>query len=151
MIARPRDVTLSPLRHLVAGLVAFSAPGFAAGSDALQSTIAKLAQTGEVACQPSLPFFCSNLHVSCSGQTAIETFPFTLKAGVSHGTIDSVPDTEGLRAQYENGRVEWDEEGEYVILFPRSASGYVKLLADGTYSFRHYSRNLGVMSTGRCH
>lgn len=150
-MARLHNVTSSPLRHLVAGLVAFSAPGFAAGSDALQSTIAKLAQTGEVSCRPSLPFFCGNLHVSCSGQTALETFPFTLKAGVSHGTIDSAPDKEDLRAQYENGRVEWDKEGTYVILFPRLAGGYIKLLADGTYSFRHYSRDMGVMSIGRCH
>jgi len=150
-MAGPPNLTSSPLRHLVAGLVAFSSPGFAAGSDAPQSAIAKLAQTGEVACQPSLPFFCGNLHVSCSGQTSIETFPFTLKAGVSHGTIDAAPGTEGLRAQYENGRIEWDKEGTYVILFPRLAGGYIKLLVDGTYSFRHYSRDVGVMSIGRCH
>jgi hypothetical protein len=150
-MAGPHNVTSSPLRHLVAGLVAFSSPGFAAGSDAPQSTIAKLAQTGEVACQPSLPFFCSNMHVSCSGQTAIETFPFKLKASAHLGTIDSAPDTEGLRTQYQNGRVEWDKEGTYVVLFPRLAGGYIKLQADGTYSLRHYVRNIGVMSTGRCH
>ena len=151
MNARPHDVTSSPLHPLVAVLVAFGVPGFAAGGDALQSTLAKLAQTGEVSCRPSLPFFCSNMHVSCSGQTAIETFPFKLTASAHLGTIDSAPDTEGVRAQYQNGRVEWDKEGTYVILFPRLAGGYIKLLADGTYSFRHYSRNMGVMSVGRCH
>jgi hypothetical protein len=36
------------------------------------------------------------------------------------------------------------------MLLPRRASGYVKLLADGTYSFRHYSQHIGVMSIGRC-
>lgn len=151
MNARPHDVTSSPLHPLVAVLVAFGAPGFAAGSDALPSTVARLAQTGEVSCRPSLPYFCGNLHVSCSGQTAIETFPFRLKASADLGTIDFAPDTAGLRAQYENGRVEWDKEGTYVILFPRLAGGYIKLLADGTYSFRHYSRNMAVMSVGRCH
>jgi hypothetical protein len=136
--------------HLVVSLAMFSSPGLAAESNAPQSAIAKLAQTGEVSCQPSLPAFCGNVHVSCSGRTSIKTFPFKLRANDSHGTIESAPGTESLRMQYENGRVEWDNEGMYVILLPRVASGYIKLLSDGTYSFRHYSQHVGVMSIGRC-
>jgi hypothetical protein len=132
-------------------LAGFSSAGIAPGSDAPQSAILKLAQTGEVSCQPSLPFFCSNVHVSCSGQTSIETFPFKLRATLTQGTIESAHETEAFRMQYENGRVEWDRGGTYVILLPRLTNGYIKLLSDDTYSFRHYSQHGGVMSIGRCH
>lgn len=135
---------------LVVALAMFSSPACAAEGNATQSVVAKLAQTGEVSCHPTLPSFCANLHVSCSGQTSIQAFPFKLRANPSHGTIESAPGTESLRVQYENGRVVWDEDGAYVMLLPRLASGYIKLLADGTYSFRHYSQHIGVMSIGRC-
>ena len=90
------------------------------------------------------------MHVACSGQTPIKTFPFKLKAKACHGTIEAAPGAESPPIQYENGRVEWDSEGLYVMLFPREAGGYIKLLSDGTYSFRHYSRHVAAMSVGRC-
>jgi Protein of unknown function (DUF3617) len=126
--------------------------GACAGAEgsAPPSALAKLAQTGEAFCQPTQPAFCSNMHVSCSGQTSIKTFPFKLRANISHGTMESAREPEGLQIQYENARVEWDPEGTYVILFPHRASGYIKLLSDGTYSFRHYSQHNAVMSIGRC-
>jgi hypothetical protein len=90
------------------------------------------------------------MHVACSGQTSIKTFPFKLRANHSHGTIESAPEAEAPPMQYENARVEWDREGMYVVLLPRGASGYIKLLSDGTYSFRHYPQHIAVMSVGRC-
>ena len=128
-----------------------SLTGFAAANDAPQSAIAKLRQTGEVSCKPILPFFCANMHVSCAGQTAIETFAFKLRATRTHGSIDSAPETESLRRQFENGRVDWDSAGAYVVLHSSQMnSGYIKLNADGTYNFRFYPLNDGVMSLGRC-
>lgn len=135
---------------LAVSLAALSAPGFAAENHAPPSVVAKLGQGGEVSCHPSLPTFCGNMHVACSGSTSIKTFPFKLRANRSYGTIESAPEAERLRMRYENARVEWDEGGMYVILFPRVESGYIKLLSDGTYSFRHYSQDTGVMSVGRC-
>ena len=143
-------MTLWHALHLVVSLTLFSSPGFATESSVPRSAITKLAQTGEVSCQPTLPAFCSNMHVSCSGQTPINTFPFKLRANLSHGSIESEPEPEGLQLHYENGRVEWDREGMYVIVLPRLASGYIKMLSDGTYSFRHYSQHIGVMSIGHC-
>lgn len=128
----------------------FSSPACAAEGNATRSVVAKLAQTGEVSCHPALPSFCTNMHVSCSGQTSLKAFPFKLRANPSQGTIESAPGTESIRVQYEDGRVVWDKDGAYVMLLPRLASGYIKLLADGTYSFRHYSQHIGVMSIGRC-
>ena len=91
------------------------------------------------------------MHVSCAGQTAIETFAFKLRATRTHGSIDSAPETENLRRQFENGRVDWDSAGAYVVLHSSQMnSGYIKLNADGTYNFRFYPLNVGVMSLGRC-
>jgi hypothetical protein len=94
--------------------------------------------------------FCSNIHVSCSGPSSIKTFPFILRATRAHGAIESASDTAGIAEQYKNASVEWHSEDEYVILRPHQANGYIKMLADGTYSFRHYPEHVGIMSRGLC-
>lgn len=132
------------------GLVVLSACAGATEGDARRSAVAKLAASGEVSCQPTLAFFCANMHVSCAGLTSIATFPFKLRASGAAGTIESAPGTDSVRAPYENGRVEWDPAGAYVIVLPRTGGGYIKLLADGGYSFRHYARHDAAMSLGRC-
>lgn len=154
------------MHRLILGLTlsVFGATGFAQGGDAAQSAIAKLAQSGELACQPSLPVFCGNLHVSCSGPTSIKTFAFKLSAKGAVGSIEPVfavdadadavgADAEAgaaMKAQYQDGPVEWDSAGAYVILRPRQASGYILIAADGRYSFRHYVQGAGMMLIGRC-
>lgn len=135
---------------LVLSLAFAVSPGLAVGGDAPQSAIAKLAQAGKVSCQPSLPFFCGNIHVACSGATSIKTFPFKLRATFTDGSIESTSATGGIREQYASARVEWQSDGAYVILRPRLANGYIRLLSDGTYSFRHYVQHVGMMSRGHC-
>ena len=136
---------------LILSLASFAAPGFAAGSDAPQSATAKLTQAGEISCQPVFPVFCSNIHVACSGPSSMKTFPFKLRATTTAGSIESNSDTGGIREQYENARVEWESGGASVILRPRQASGYVKLLSDGTYVIRHYvAPHTATMSRGNC-
>jgi hypothetical protein len=97
-----------------------------------------------------MPVFCGNIHVSCSGPSSTQTFPFTLRATRTHGAIESASDTTGMTERYRNARIEWHGADEYVILRPHRANGYVKMLADGTYSFRHYSEHVGMMSRGLC-
>jgi hypothetical protein len=137
-------------RMLVASLALLGTAGSATESSAPPSAVAKLARTGEVACQPALPHFCRNLHVACAGQTSIKAFAFKLKALRSQGTIESAPDPENVLLQYENGRIDWDRDGAYAILHPPQGGGYIKLLADGSYSVRHYEPHGAVMSMGRC-
>jgi hypothetical protein len=139
---------MRPAHRVLLGLAVVAAP--AAGQPPFDA-VAKLRQAGAVSCQPSLPFFCGNLHVSCAGRTSLPTFAFTLRATPAHGAIEPGPEAESFRQQYEGARVDWDSEGQYVIVRPALASGYVKLLADGSYSFRHYAQHVGVMSLGRCH
>ena len=137
-------------RMLAVSLALFGAAGSATESSTPPSAVAQLARTGEVACVPTLPYFCSNLHVACAGRTSIQAFAFKLKATRTQGTIESAPDPENVLAQYEDGRIEWDRDGAYAILLPPQGSGYIKLLSDGSYSFRHYSPHGAVMSIGRC-
>lgn len=121
----------------------------AAGQTALDA-VAKLRQTGALSCEPALPFFCGNLHVSCSGRTSLPTFAFTLRATHAQGAIEPALEAEGFRQQYQGAGVDWDNQGQYVIVRPAQTSGYIKLLANGSYSFRHYLQHVGVMSLGRC-
>jgi hypothetical protein len=104
------------------------------------------AMTLAVDCAPALPYFCANIHVSCSGRTAMRTFAFRLHAQDSRGRIEA--EAHAIREQYEGARVDWSEDA--VILRPRRGAGYIRLLADGRYSFRHYAGDAGVMSYGHC-
>ena len=56
-----------------------------------------------------------------------------------------------MQKPYEYGSVDWGKEGTYVILRPQGREGYIKLLANGRYSFRHYLQEVGIMSHGHCH
>lgn len=90
------------------------------------------------------------MHVRCSGQTSVATFEFTLRATGNTGTVELVTAAAEFQQRYENADVEWDKDGGYVLLSPKAANGYVKLLADGKYVFRHYIQSTGVMSLGQC-
>ena len=124
--------------------------GFAAGGDVSRTATSLRAQAVAVDCEPALPFFCRNIHVACSGRTEVRTFPFRLRADSSRGWIESTSETFAMQKPYEDGSVDWGKEGTYVILRPQGREGYIKLLANGKYSFRHYVQEVGVMSHGRC-
>lgn len=120
--------------------------GAAAG--AADDVLHTLRLDGEVSCRPAEPFFCENVHVRCAGRTAVRTFPFGLRWAA--GALALVSEVQEFQQRYENADVEWDKDGTYVLLQPRGAPGYLKLLADGKYVFRHYLQGAGVMSLGRC-
>lgn len=122
----------------------------ASTSGAAQSPIAKLAGSGEVSCQPALPFFCGNIHVSCSGPSSLQAVAFKLRATADRGEIEPESDPAGLGELYRGGSVEWASDKSYVLLRPARANGYIKMLADGSYSFRHYAQDAATMSRGHC-
>lgn len=136
--------------RLIALSALSAAAGLAGASDAQPAAAALRARALAVHCRPALPFFCANIHVSCSGRTELRTFAFALKAQSDRGSVESAADTSGIQALYENARADWDPEAAYVILRPRGAGGDIKLLANGSYSFRHYAQDTGLMSHGRC-
>jgi hypothetical protein len=73
-----------------------------------------------------------------------------LRTTSSTGSPELVTTSEEFRQRYENANVEWDKDSGYVLLWPQAANGYVKLLSDGRYVFRHYIQGRGVMSLGQC-
>jgi hypothetical protein len=122
----------------------------AADGGATPSALDKLTRGGELACQPTMPYFCSNLHVACAGQTSLKTFAFTLKVIHAQSKIVSAPDPDNVLMLYDNGHVQVDRDGAYAILLPPQGSGYIRLQSDGSYSLRHYTLHGAVMSIGRC-
>ena len=112
--------------------------------------LSKLKHEGQISCQPSLPYFCSNMHVSCAGQTTLSTFTFSLRVTPSGGALKAPPGNEAIVERYADSQLEWSNDGLYLIVRPAWSSGYIKLFQDGRYVFRHYPRHEGVMSLGTC-
>ncbi len=90
------------------------------------------------------------MHVSCAGRTTLPTFAFTLRASRAGASIEADAAHDALLHGYAQALVDWDAGGGYLLLRPRAEHGYLKLLADGSYSFRHYTSHGAVMSIGRC-
>ncbi len=152
IVSRLRHRTSLALLPLSIGLGASAADGGAraGASPAAPDAVARLQQAGTVACEPLLPVFCGNIHVSCAGPSTIKSFPFKLRATGARGTVESGVDTADVAAPYAAARVEWGDAAAYVIFWPAQGGGYVKLLADGSYSFRHYGSSGALMSRGEC-
>ena len=84
-----------------------------------------------------------NIHAGCAFRTDMPTFRFRLKAQGERGRIESSPD-------YGEARAEWGSDETRVILWPDGKRGYIRLMRDGRYSFRHYAGDTGIMSYGEC-
>lgn len=122
-------------------------PALLAAVGVARADAAPLAGSIAVACEPALPFFCANIHVSCSGRTDMRTFAFRLRAQDGRGWIET--EAGAVRQQYEDARVDWSDGA--VLLRPRDGAGYIRLLASGKYSFRYYdAHEAGIMSYGHC-
>lgn len=78
------------------------------------------------------------------------TFEFKLRTAGGTGPVQLLTASEEFQRRYEDASVEWDKDGGYVLLTPKAANGYVKLMAGGKYVFRHYLQSVGVMSLGHC-
>jgi len=123
----------------------------AANVTATDSVTDELARNGTVTCQPTLDYFCRNIHVGCSGRSSIPTFTFdvtmnkdraslTQKAAVETRTVPAV----------RTGPASWADDNGYVIVWLRPSMDYLKIVAGGSYSFRHYSGGTAYMSYGQC-
>jgi hypothetical protein len=121
-----------------------------AANETERSPLVALRQGRELSCQPTLPYFCENMHVRCAGRTAVATFPFALRAAPGLDSVALVASDADDQLPYEHAKVEWAEDGSYLLISPRNTNGYVKLAADGKYVFRHYIQGRGVMSLGHC-
>lgn len=142
----------APLAHaarVVARILLLAVASAGAGAQP-RDAVSKLKREGQIACEPSVPYFCVNMHVSCAGKTTVPTFRFSLRVTATGGALDAPPPAEAFVEEYAGATVEWSSEDLYVIVRPARSGGYVKLFQDGTYVFRHYPRHEGVMSLGTC-
>lgn len=149
-VVGPHAVALQTLHLLASGIAWLAAAGAAVANGADTAPLLKLRQAGEVSCQPTLRYFCENMHVRCSGQTSVPTFEFRLRTTSGAASLELITASEEFQQRYESANVEWAADGSYALLWPKAANGYVKLLPDGKYVFRHYIQGLGVMSLGQC-
>jgi hypothetical protein len=144
----------SPFAHaarVVASLLLLAVAFASAGAGAQpRDAVSKLKREGRIACEPYVPYFCVNMHVSCAGKTTVPTFPFSLRVTAAGVALDAPPSAEAFVEEYAGARVEWSNDHLYVIVRPARSSGYLKLVQDGTYVFRHYPQHEGIMSLGTC-
>jgi hypothetical protein len=139
--------------RLLAIALASGTCGSGSANEAPQSdAVRRLEQNRELQCEPRYPFFCRNIHVACAGQTALPAFAFALRlTAPAVGAIESTaPEAADIRTAFAQAAVEWDREGQWVLLQSRSTNDYLKLRADGVYSLRHYVGPEGLMSLGQC-
>jgi len=143
-------MALRTQHFVIAGIAWLAAGGAGMADETAVAALLRLRQGGEVSCRPTLPHFCENMHVRCSGQTSVPTFEFKLRAASSTDSLELATKSEEFQRQYRDAGVEWDKDNGYVLLWPKAENGYIKLHSDGSYVFRHYIQNLGVMSLGQC-
>jgi hypothetical protein len=144
-------VTSSPTHAAQVGALSLLVAAATAGATTQPpDALSKLKHEGRISCQPSLPYFCSNMHVSCAGQTTLSTFTFSLRVTPSGGALEAPPGNETIVERYADSQLEWSNDGLYLIVRPAWSSGYIKLFRDGRYVFRHYPLHEGVMSLGTC-
>ncbi len=136
---------------LAAGLAAFAlalaaAPDSSTANDTGETAPALLQQQGRLHCRPAIRYFCRNIHISCSGQSDLRTEPFELRGSGPEG-----------RLRFEDGNKEGlPSDGQlkiargYVLLRLKPDADYLKVEADGRYSFRIYRNGVALMSHGTC-
>lgn len=135
---------------LLVGVACLGSTAAAVASASNDDVLLKLRQGGAVSCQPTLRYFCENVHVRCSRRTSVPTFSFELRVTGVTGTLEPASAAEEVQRQHEYAVVEWSKDDDYVLLAPKASNGYLKVLSDGKYIFRHYVQNAGVMSLGHC-
>ena len=114
---------------------------------ALSLLNAQEARSGEAettySCKPTLPVFCRNIHVSCSGKTTIPTSPFEIFMAGSSAYVAFGKSRERIVGSV-TGR------GDRVVRLSQSRD-WIRIQADGRYSHRIYRNGHAAMSYGVCH
>ena len=118
---------------------------------ATEPVTAEFARKGTVTCRPTLNYFCRNIHIGCSGRSNISTFIFDVTTNNDRASLKERASAESqISPPRRSGPIDWADDYEYAIVWLHPTSDYLKIAADGTYSFRHYSRGTAYMSYGKC-
>ncbi len=146
MIRESKTIARGAVGLAALGLALIAATDPSSARETARNVPALLAEEGRIECRPAIPFFCRNIHISCSGQSAVRTVPFDLTVTGERGKLvfanpdkPDGPDSGPVRI-----------ESGYALLRLIPDADYVKVEADGRYSFRIYRRGIALMSHGVC-
>lgn len=93
-------------------------------------------------CRPALPFFCRNVHVSCSGVTAIRTSVFKVQVFAEDASVHFAgkpsPDAAGI------------SRGKDLIIRLTGTKDWIRIEPGNRYSHRIYRGGRAAMSYGVC-
>jgi hypothetical protein len=143
--------TSSTIQRMFASLIFLTFTVFQAAYAQSADPIAQLKSGKQLICIPEETVFCSNVHVNCAGRTKIPTFTFKLQVKANALAFSVPNEFKEFTENYKVTKLEWDEQGEFIVITPSDNKGYIKLTNDGRYVFRHYPRQQeGVMSIGKC-
>jgi len=133
-------------------LVILSMTALPTATVAAQETVTdELARNGAVTCQPTLDHFCRNIHVGCSGRSSIPSFTFDVTISGDRASLKQKTPVESPQGPPpRSGPVSWADGNGYAIVWLRPTPDYLKIVADGSYIFRHYSGGTAYMSYGKC-
>jgi hypothetical protein len=102
LLSAPHIMKFRTFHLLAVGIVWLATANQVAANETGASALLKLRQGAEPSCQPTLPHFCENMHVRCSGQTSVPTFEFKLRNPTNAGTLELTTTAEDFQRQYES-------------------------------------------------
>lgn len=93
-------------------------------------------------CEPALPVFCRNVHVSCAGATRIRTAAFEIVITGTEALVTFAGSDTPIR-----GRV---SAGRDLIIRLHNSRDWIRIQRDKRFSHRIYRKRGAAMSIGAC-
>ena len=101
-------------------------------------------------CEPTLSYFCSNIHIGCAGQSTLRTWPFTISMIGNKGKMAPAIEQSTLIKAVRDGDIVRADDLDSLILFLKPGKDYVKVSTTGKFNFRHYTQRGALMTYGWC-
>ncbi|HSM40006.1 MAG TPA: hypothetical protein VK862_04595 [Afifellaceae bacterium] len=114
------------------------------------SPVETLLQHGSLYCEPALRHFCGNIHIGCTGRSAVAASPFTVAVAGGEGRLDFAGGAAPVADLPLDGALTVPDDRGYLLVRLRPGFDYFRLEADGRYNLRIYHRGAALMSSGRC-
>lgn len=93
-------------------------------------------------CEPALPVFCRNIHVSCAGATKIRTAVFEVLISGTDARVTFVGAATAIQARVSHGRD--------LVIRLHDSRDWIRIQRDNRFSHRIYRKRGAAMSYGTC-
>ena len=114
------------------------------------STGNKISLDETLFCEPTLSYFCSNIHIGCAGQSTLRTWPFTISMVGNKGKMASALERSTQIKAVRDGDIVRADDLDSLILFLKPGKDYIKVSTTGKFNFRHYTQRGALMTYGWC-